>query len=62
MLQLLILSVFKELGSKIMSPFFSSFSNNSFVPVFLANPPTVLFSEYEVGQVYEVRTCFFGES
>ncbi|XP_009941410.2 deleted in lung and esophageal cancer protein 1 [Opisthocomus hoazin] len=28
--------------------------NNSFVPVFLANPPTVLFSEYEVGQVYEM--------
>ncbi|KFQ40314.1 Deleted in lung and esophageal cancer protein 1, partial [Mesitornis unicolor] len=26
----------------------------SFVPVFLANPPTVLFSDYEVGQVYEM--------
>uniref|UniRef100_A0A8B9QQH9 DLEC1 cilia and flagella associated protein n=1 Tax=Apteryx owenii TaxID=8824 RepID=A0A8B9QQH9_APTOW len=30
--------------------------DTSFVPVFLANPPTVLFSDYEVGQVYEVRT------
>ncbi|KAK4827909.1 hypothetical protein QYF61_022332 [Mycteria americana] len=28
-------------------------SDTSFVPVFLANPPTVLFSDYEVGQVYE---------
>ncbi|NXG70582.1 DLEC1 protein, partial [Baryphthengus martii] len=28
--------------------------DTSFVPVFLANPPTVLFSEYEVGQVYEM--------
>ncbi|NXI89657.1 DLEC1 protein, partial [Psophia crepitans] len=27
--------------------------DTSFVPVFLANPPTVLFSHYEVGQVYE---------
>ncbi|NXG63044.1 DLEC1 protein, partial [Hemiprocne comata] len=26
----------------------------SFVPVFLANPPIVLFSDYEVGQVYEM--------
>ncbi|KFV90050.1 Deleted in lung and esophageal cancer protein 1, partial [Eurypyga helias] len=26
----------------------------SFVPLFLANPPTVLFSDYEVGQVYEM--------
>ncbi|NXL51675.1 DLEC1 protein, partial [Podilymbus podiceps] len=25
-----------------------------FVPVFLANPPTILFSDYEVGQVYEM--------
>ncbi|XP_074725552.1 deleted in lung and esophageal cancer protein 1 [Strix uralensis] len=25
-----------------------------FVPVFLANPPTVLFSHYELGQVYEM--------
>ncbi|XP_074938338.1 deleted in lung and esophageal cancer protein 1 [Phalacrocorax aristotelis] len=29
-------------------------SDTSFVPVFLANPPTVLFSDYEVGQVYEM--------
>ncbi|KFZ50995.1 Deleted in lung and esophageal cancer protein 1, partial [Antrostomus carolinensis] len=28
--------------------------NTSFVPVFLANPPAVLFSDYEVGQVYEM--------
>ncbi|NWU53926.1 DLEC1 protein, partial [Dromas ardeola] len=28
--------------------------DTSFVPVFLANPPTVLFSDYEVGQVYEM--------
>ncbi|NXX79678.1 DLEC1 protein, partial [Urocolius indicus] len=28
--------------------------DTSFVPVFLANPPTVLFSDYEVGQVYEI--------
>ncbi|XP_030345448.1 deleted in lung and esophageal cancer protein 1 isoform X2 [Strigops habroptila] len=28
--------------------------NTSFVPVFLANPPTVMFSDYEVGQVYEM--------
>ncbi|PKK32004.1 deleted in lung and esophageal cancer 1 [Columba livia] len=27
--------------------------DTSFIPVFLANPPTVLFSDYEVGQVYE---------
>ncbi|KAM9573313.1 deleted in lung and esophageal cancer protein 1 isoform 2-T2 [Guaruba guarouba] len=26
----------------------------SFVPVFLANPPAVMFSNYEVGQVYEM--------
>ncbi|NXP79038.1 DLEC1 protein, partial [Ramphastos sulfuratus] len=26
----------------------------SFVPVFLANPPTVLFTDYEVGQAYEM--------
>ncbi|NXN13017.1 DLEC1 protein, partial [Indicator maculatus] len=26
----------------------------SFVPVFLATPPTVLFSDYEVGQAYEM--------
>ncbi|NWX47151.1 DLEC1 protein, partial [Steatornis caripensis] len=29
-------------------------SGTSFVPVFLANPPTVLFSDYEVGRVYEM--------
>ncbi|XP_072184617.1 deleted in lung and esophageal cancer protein 1 [Excalfactoria chinensis] len=29
-------------------------SDTSFVPVFLANPPTVLFSDYEVGRVYEI--------
>ncbi|KAM6281413.1 deleted in lung and esophageal cancer protein 1 [Porphyrio hochstetteri] len=28
--------------------------DTSFVPVFLVNPPTVLFSDYEVGQVYEM--------
>ncbi|KFV42248.1 Deleted in lung and esophageal cancer protein 1, partial [Tyto alba] len=28
--------------------------DTSFVPVFLANPPTVFFSDYEVGQVYEM--------
>ncbi|NWH63557.1 DLEC1 protein, partial [Geococcyx californianus] len=28
--------------------------DNSLVPVFLANPPTVLFSDYEVGQVYKM--------
>ncbi|NXX58053.1 DLEC1 protein, partial [Scopus umbretta] len=28
--------------------------DTSFVPVFLANPPTVLFSDYEVGHVYEM--------
>uniref|UniRef100_A0A8C2TIS8 DLEC1 cilia and flagella associated protein n=1 Tax=Coturnix japonica TaxID=93934 RepID=A0A8C2TIS8_COTJA len=28
--------------------------NTSFVPVFLVNPPTVLFSDYEIGQVYEI--------
>ncbi|NXT81600.1 DLEC1 protein, partial [Zapornia atra] len=28
--------------------------DTSFVPVFLANPPTILFSDYEVGQVYEM--------
>ncbi|XP_068790252.1 deleted in lung and esophageal cancer protein 1 isoform X2 [Struthio camelus] len=28
--------------------------DTSFVPVFLANPPIVLFSDYEVGQVYEM--------
>ncbi|NXK08085.1 DLEC1 protein, partial [Herpetotheres cachinnans] len=28
--------------------------DTSFVPVFLANPPMVLFSNYEVGQVYEM--------
>ncbi|NXG51454.1 DLEC1 protein, partial [Psilopogon haemacephalus] len=28
--------------------------DTSFVPVFLANPPTVLFSDYEVGQAYEM--------
>ncbi|KAM6314877.1 LOW QUALITY PROTEIN: deleted in lung and esophageal cancer protein 1 [Aegotheles albertisi] len=28
--------------------------DTSFVPVFLANPPTVLFSYYEVGQFYEM--------
>ncbi|NXJ92681.1 DLEC1 protein, partial [Corythaixoides concolor] len=28
--------------------------DTSFVPVFRANPPTVLFSDYEVGQVYEM--------
>ncbi|NXQ91537.1 DLEC1 protein, partial [Nyctibius grandis] len=28
--------------------------DTSLVPVFLANPPTVLFSHYEVGQVYEM--------
>ncbi|NXW83647.1 DLEC1 protein, partial [Alopecoenas beccarii] len=28
--------------------------DTSFIPVFLANPPTVLFSDYEVGQVYEM--------
>ncbi|NXK48995.1 DLEC1 protein, partial [Chauna torquata] len=28
--------------------------DTSFVPVFLANPPTVLFSDYEVGRVYEM--------
>ncbi|XP_062426838.1 deleted in lung and esophageal cancer protein 1 [Rhea pennata] len=28
--------------------------DTSFVPVFLANPPTVLFSDFEVGQVYEM--------
>ncbi|KFV92104.1 Deleted in lung and esophageal cancer protein 1, partial [Fulmarus glacialis] len=28
--------------------------DTSFVPVFLANPPAVLFSDYEVGQVYEM--------
>ncbi|OPJ85244.1 deleted in lung and esophageal cancer protein 1 [Patagioenas fasciata monilis] len=27
--------------------------DTSFIPVFLANPPTVLFSDYEVGRVYE---------
>ncbi|NXJ03895.1 DLEC1 protein, partial [Odontophorus gujanensis] len=32
----------------------SNTGDTSFVPVFLANPPTVLFSDYEVGQVYEV--------
>ncbi|NXL85041.1 DLEC1 protein, partial [Alectura lathami] len=31
----------------------SSKGDTSFVPVFLANPPTVSFSCYEVGQVYE---------
>uniref|UniRef100_A0A8C0HLL6 DLEC1 cilia and flagella associated protein n=1 Tax=Buteo japonicus TaxID=224669 RepID=A0A8C0HLL6_9AVES len=35
--------------------------DTSFIPVFLANPPTVLFSDYEVGQVYEVRTYLFVE-
>ncbi|NXX91171.1 DLEC1 protein, partial [Centropus bengalensis] len=29
--------------------------DTSFVPVFLAKPPTVLFSDYEVGQVYEMN-------
>ncbi|NWU92194.1 DLEC1 protein, partial [Upupa epops] len=29
-------------------------SDTSFVPVFLANPPSVLFSDYEVGQAYEM--------
>ncbi|NXX45835.1 DLEC1 protein, partial [Tricholaema leucomelas] len=29
-------------------------SDTSFVPVFLANPPTVLFSDYEVGRAYEM--------
>ncbi|XP_009952310.1 PREDICTED: deleted in lung and esophageal cancer protein 1, partial [Leptosomus discolor] len=28
--------------------------DTAFVPVFLANPPSVLFSDYEVGQVYEM--------
>ncbi|XP_031463677.1 deleted in lung and esophageal cancer protein 1 isoform X2 [Phasianus colchicus] len=28
--------------------------DTSFVPVFLANPPTLLFSDYEVGQLYEI--------
>ncbi|NWW94955.1 DLEC1 protein, partial [Rhynochetos jubatus] len=28
--------------------------DTSFIPLFLANPPTVLFSDYEVGQVYEM--------
>ncbi|NXF86071.1 DLEC1 protein, partial [Eubucco bourcierii] len=28
--------------------------DTSFVPVFLANPPTVLFTDYEVGQAYEM--------
>ncbi|XP_074013742.1 deleted in lung and esophageal cancer protein 1 [Numenius arquata] len=28
--------------------------DTSFVPVFLANPPIILFSDYEVGQVYEM--------
>ncbi|NXP51531.1 DLEC1 protein, partial [Heliornis fulica] len=28
--------------------------DTSFVPVFLANPPAVLFSDYEVGHVYEM--------
>ncbi|NWU64760.1 DLEC1 protein, partial [Pterocles burchelli] len=28
--------------------------DTSFVPAFLANPPVVLFSDYEVGQVYEM--------
>lgn len=60
-LQFLILSVFRELGKKIMSPFFLSFSDTSFVPVFLANPPSVLFSYDKAGQVYEVRR-FFVES
>ncbi|NXC46130.1 DLEC1 protein, partial [Penelope pileata] len=32
----------------------SSKGDTSFVPVFLVNPPTVLFSDYEVGQVYEI--------
>uniref|UniRef100_A0A8B9N4Y7 DLEC1 cilia and flagella associated protein n=1 Tax=Accipiter nisus TaxID=211598 RepID=A0A8B9N4Y7_9AVES len=36
--------------------------DTSFVPVFLAKPPTVLFSDYEVGQVYEVRAYLFVES
>ncbi|OXB72662.1 UNVERIFIED_CONTAM: hypothetical protein H355_007677 [Colinus virginianus] len=31
----------------------SNTGDTSFVPVFLANPPTVLFSDYEVGQAYE---------
>ena len=58
-----ILSIFKERGSKIVSFsfflfffFFLFFSDISFVPVFLAKPPTVFFSDYEVGRVYEVRT------
>ncbi|POI32528.1 hypothetical protein CIB84_003719, partial [Bambusicola thoracicus] len=34
--------------------------DTSFVPVFLANPPTVFFSDYEVGRVYEVRTSLQG--
>ncbi|XP_021244314.1 deleted in lung and esophageal cancer protein 1 isoform X2 [Numida meleagris] len=32
----------------------SNTGDTSFVPVFLANPPTVLFSDYEVGRVYEI--------
>ncbi|NXD77470.1 DLEC1 protein, partial [Halcyon senegalensis] len=28
--------------------------DTAFVPLFLANPPTILFSDYEVGQVYEM--------
>ncbi|NWI98515.1 DLEC1 protein, partial [Crypturellus undulatus] len=28
--------------------------DTSFVPAFFANPPTVVFSDYEVGQVYEM--------
>lgn len=61
-LQFLILSVFREPGSKIMFLFllffFKSFSDTSFVPVFFANPPSVLFLYDKAGQVYEVRSFF----
>lgn len=36
-------------------PFPPDSSTASCVPVFLAKPSVVLFTEYSVGQVYEVR-------
>uniref|UniRef100_A0A8C6Z7S2 DLEC1 cilia and flagella associated protein n=1 Tax=Nothoprocta perdicaria TaxID=30464 RepID=A0A8C6Z7S2_NOTPE len=56
-----LLRIIKEQFKGQCCIFFLSFSDTSFVPVFLANPPTVVFSDYEVGQVYEVRTYLFIE-
>uniref|UniRef100_A0A7M4E4Z3 DLEC1 cilia and flagella associated protein n=1 Tax=Crocodylus porosus TaxID=8502 RepID=A0A7M4E4Z3_CROPO len=46
--------IFPQKKIERMCPLWFSCSDPQAVPVFLANPPTVLFSNYEVGKVYEM--------